>query len=105
MSKVWIIQRLRHLNYDEARRYGEVEHICDINDEVYSDLSRMRTENKVLDFIDKFNPDDDYVLLSGDPVIIAMVFFNLEVGDRNIIRLLKWDARSGKYNPVNIIGN
>lgn len=48
-----------------------------------------------------FNPDTDYLLALGDPVVISVA--SALIGyDHGYFRLLKWDRRASSYNSYQI---
>ena len=51
--------------------------------------------------LQKFD-DDDYLLLSGDPVIIGIALAYASIVNRGKVNVLKWDRLEAKYYPLHI---
>jgi len=105
ISKVWITQQIPHLNYQNARRFGELTTIATVTDEIESTEAAEKFDLKILAFLDEYNPDIDHIVLSGDPAIIAAVM--MAVGEEysgtdKMISLLKWDHKFQKYKQINL---
>jgi len=100
-SKVYITQDNRK-NYTAANAYGTPVFVtaleyCGIQNSkndlaIYSDINNMAAQ---------FDCDNDFVLLSGDPVIIALICHTL-LDLFGYLRLLKWDTQDRAYNVITI---
>lgn len=101
-SKVYITQETHRLNFTDAERFGEVVFMSVgetspmkssiRNKAIVSDIKRMAAQ---------FDHKQDYLLLSGDPVITAIAFHEImaRTPDKAVM-LLKWDNQSKSYNDI-----
>ena len=89
-------------NYAPAHNYGvptfitnlEYESICNSanNRNIHSDIRK---------FVSTFNPEVDYVLLSGDPVVIGLVI-NAAFSISGSVQVLKWSSQDRMYVPMTL---
>ena len=49
--------------------------------------------------VSKFNPDDDYIVISGSPIVTAAVFMLLAEKTREV-KMLRWSNRDRVYQPL-----
>ena len=96
---VWVIQEGKN-DYSSAENFGTVEFITD------SDITAFKVSNlnkqsdfDIRKFLSKYIPDVDYIIPSGNPMLVAKVIMSLPAGSHT---LLKWDGRKGLYIPHNI---
>lgn len=102
--KVFGTMRVKGKIYKDARRFGELVWILEPRDEVYPDtvdedaVSACEIINEKLT---EFDPDRDFILLSGDPAGIAMIM--MCVGRKyKKAKLLKWDNGENRYYEITI---
>lgn len=57
------------------------------------------TRSALFSVFSVFDPDEDYVLLLGDPVAIAQAVAVVLQFHRRPFRVLKWDRRGRRYEP------
>jgi hypothetical protein len=103
MSKVFVTQENTRLNYTDAERFGEVVFMS------YHEFSPNKNSKRNADIIEElrdhiegnFDPDQDCLLLSGDPVIMSYSF-HLAMQKKGYVRLLKWDNQTRRYNEIHI---
>jgi hypothetical protein len=99
-SKVFVIQDDGRKNLSPATNFGEIEVLS------RNDLPMFGDHQAVLRHIysklDKqYIPGRDYILLTGDPLIIGAVCgFIMKKWDS--VRCLKWDRQNFAYNSVEI---
>lgn len=105
MSKVFITQENSNFNYVPAEDFGTLVFMTSLEFSKYKDsqinkniLATIKAQ------IDKFNPEADYVLLSGSPVVNGAVFLALgeKFGFSEEINILKWSNRDGVYQTMTI---
>lgn len=98
-SKVFVTEDTRH-NLAHAMEYGDIEILES------ADFPLFRNGQEVTDRIRRglqlFNPEKDFLLLIGDPIIVGLAFAALDRMGHKVIRVLKWDRQSTKYIPVNV---
>lgn len=100
-GRVFVIQRNPNLDYNDARRFGVLTPV--IQRDVFPDdlPSRIDKMKAVLEArLGDFNPDSDYLLLTGDPVAIFLAGALLR--DLKQVRVLKFDREAGRYYDVAI---
>ena len=101
MPKVWITQDNKK-NYTPAHRYGEPEFITNLE---YSSIQNS-TDNKEIHYhikkaVSTYDPSNDYVLLSGDPIVISLVIHNM-LNEYGVITVLKWSGQDKMYIPISL---
>ena len=100
-NKVYITQD-NSKNYAPAHQYGEPSFVTNLE---YSSIKNSATNDVIHENIarmaGKFNPDKDFVLLSGDPVIIALVI-NAVLTKYGNVKILKWQSQDRIYVPITI---
>lgn len=97
-SKVFITQETA-LDFSHANKFGDVEFITAtefspqpasiMNQHVMKDVNRAA---------EKFNPDTDYLLVCGDPIIIGIAM-NAFLQKAGVIKVLKYKRSQRGYMP------
>lgn len=88
--------------YRAAMRYGNLVPIVQRDafpDNAEERIDQMREIMKTI--LSEFNPAKDYVLLTGDPLAIAMCILTLSCSTLTI-PCLKWDRDEQSYYPVTV---
>ena len=93
MGKVYILNKGYH-NYDEADRYGERVFVTDGPVAVFKVDSLIHT---LKDALKSFEPDEDYLLISG-PVILGILAVAILMKVHDKINLLLFDAKRQNYS-------
>jgi|TARA_E500000178_G_scaffold340185_1_gene382586 hypothetical protein len=96
---VFITQEVPGRDITKASEYGDLQILIPAKEQVA--LSAQPTVRRINRLLRKFN-DNDYLLLSGDPVIIGIscaVAMSNNIGKLNI---LKWDRQDEEYYPVTV---
>jgi len=90
---VWIPQDSGKVNLAPALGYGILKSFSSVD----CPISRIgQTYDAICDWLCTFDPDTDYLLLTGDPVLIALcIAFLSRSGER--MNLLKWDRQERRY--------
>ena len=98
MSKVYVVTESQNMDYGDAERFGEVSFItrrnlrpCPnslINQDIKADIAHG---------CKAFNPDTDYLVLTGSPINIGYAFSEIRKNSPHGFRLLQWNSRSYKY--------
>jgi len=103
-NKVIVAQENRHLDYTDAERFGEVVFATNIE---FSPMPKSLNNKTMLQDLQlgfkDFDPENDYLLMSGNPITMGYAFFLaywacLEKGKP--LNILKWDNAAGRYQPV-----
>lgn len=91
-SRVFIIQKRSHVNVMDAAQYGELVHILPEEHNVDDNNTTPLLE----DGLREFNPEEDFLLLLGDPAAIGIA--TACIARRfNSYTLLKWDRQNSVY--------
>ena len=106
-SKVYITQDNRK-NYSQASKFGDPVFVTDLE---FSDVKNSRSNSEIRshlsDLSEVYNPNYDYILLSGDPVILFIT--GLELGKvlkkYGFVRILKWSSQDRLYVSITIKEN
>lgn len=98
--KVYVIKENSRLNYLDAERFGDVVFITDKD---YTPMKNSLCNREIIDSIDdymgRFDPDRDFLLLTGGPVLIGYAF-HLGISKKGYLSLLQWDNIRREYIPV-----
>jgi len=98
---VWITQE-NNKNYSQAKNYGEPTFVTSFE---YSSIANSKINTVIKKDIDtmanKFNPETDHLLFTGDPVIIALCVHAL-LAIHGSINVLKWANQDKIYNSINL---
>jgi len=96
MAKVYVVQETLGKNLLSASEYGELEVLLPQGQITLSPgPSIFRLRKKLTDF-----NDDDYLLLIGDPIAIALAAMVAASINQGKVNFLKWDKQERKYFPV-----
>lgn len=97
MSKVFLIQEDPNKNLTGAKEYGRVVVLLP-----YSQVSHDASFaiDAMFEKLKDFSPDDDFLLLMGDPVLIAAASAIVTQLTDGYFRVLKWDRQTKTYNIV-----
>jgi len=100
MSTVFVTQETQH-DFTEAEKFGTVEFLTakDLN----NNRNSQHNEALVADIahrLRRFNPEQDYLVITGSPYISALVFLLLGLRRERSLRILRWDNRDLKYIPL-----
>ena len=106
-SKVYITQDNRK-NYSQASKFGEPRFVTDLEfSDVKNSRSNSEIRSQITDLAEVYNPNYDYILLSGDPVILFLT--GLELGKilkkHGFVRILKWSSQDRLYVEIIIKEN
>lgn len=96
---VYITQEMRGRDLSDALRFGDVVTILPAKEQV--SLSPAPTLNRIKRKLAKFG-DEDYLILSGDPVCIALAANVAADNNRGRYKVLKWDRLDQKYYPIQV---
>jgi uroporphyrinogen-III decarboxylase len=101
-GKVFVTQEQQKLNYLPAERYGDVEFITrDEFSPIASSLGNQVIVNAIKNKLAQFNPETDFIVFSGSPVVAAAVFAHL--GSRfTRFTVLRWSNRDNIYTPTTV---
>lgn len=96
---VYITQENRRWDYTPAEQFGDVEFVTGSE---YSNMtnspSNARIRTEIAEMSSNFEPSQDYILQSGDPIIFAMTY-NALIVKFGSVQVLKYDRRHNVYLP------
>tara|TARA_R100001244_G_scaffold57213_1_gene48555 strand:+ start:2075 stop:2410 length:336 start_codon:yes stop_codon:yes gene_type:complete len=94
---VYIVQEMRGRDLSDATSFGDLEILLPAKYQTsFSAQPTLRFLDRKLR---KFN-DDDYLLLAGDPVAIALASAIAARTNGGRLKLLKWDREQNMYFPL-----
>jgi hypothetical protein len=100
MAKVYVTQENNNVDYLPACKFGDLVFITGSNHRVShhpQSLNTKETLDKIIYTLEHFNSDEDYLLCTGSPVIMAIC--GSVLGNR-LRKVLNWDNRAYQYNEV-----
>lgn len=100
-SKVYITQN-NNKNYAPAYMFGTPEFITNLE---YCSIGNSEDNNvikrQIKNIAEQYDPKNDYILLSGDPIIISLTVHAV-LSAKKTIRILKWDSQDKIYIPITL---
>lgn len=101
MSKVFATQESGRHNLSHAMEFGDLEVLTERDFPSFrggDDMARQIREK-----LSYFIPEQDYLLLVGDPIIMGIAFAALAARNNvKSIRVLKWDRQATRYIPIHV---
>ena len=106
MPKVFISQENSTIDYSEAIKFGDIEFVTDLEFSlVDASLKNVRIFER-LDYLKSaFNPEEDFLVMTGSPVTFGLCFHQLALKSVDLqvpLRILVWDRRSREYRVVTL---
>jgi hypothetical protein len=98
MGTVWVVQESLKHDLSPAAEYGQLKVLCppgDVTVDAQPIVDRIR--EKLADFSDK-----DYLLLTGDPIMLGTAMAIADAANNGVVNVLKWSRKNGCYFPVRI---
>jgi hypothetical protein len=100
VGNVYIIQASSTRNFSDAERFGTVKYLLPDGFQIVR--SPVIAEDKLKRKLARFS-DDDYLLLTGDPIIIGLATLIAGRANGGRVNTLKWDRRDGgHYIPIQL---
>lgn len=103
-NRVYVAQEARHLDYTDAERFGAVVFCTNLEySNIPRSLNNQQLTKQVSMTLGRFDPETDFLLLSGNPITMGFAFHEayrrcLEAGKP--LHLLRWDGVDRCYQPV-----
>lgn len=99
MSNVYIVQEMSNHDISGAMKFGQMQVLLPSNTQIAFSTAPVvrRLKRKLREFT-----DNDYLLLTGDPVAIGLVCAIAAAYNSGRYTALKWDRRERLYIPVRI---
>lgn len=100
MPKVFIVHENPRFDYAPAEMYGEVVFMTEVE---FSGISNSLTDQHVIhdvkNAVARFDPMEDFLVLTGSPIIMGFVM-HLVLQLNRPVKLLRHDNRANSYRPV-----
>lgn len=97
---VYIVQEMRGRDISGAFEYGDVKTVVPVSEQVTSKTCIGPICRIIEGQLGEFKPMADYLLLSGDPVIIGIACAFVSDVTSGFFRVLKWDRLEERYYPI-----
>jgi len=98
---VWIFQENPNNDYTPAEKWGEVKFVTGSDLKSWADSPSTKNYHQdVKIFLRHYKPNEDFIIVTGNPVAICHLGMVLPVGHH---RFLKWDHRAGEYVMFRVI--
>jgi len=102
LPKVWVTQEMPNLNYLPAEEFGDVDFVSKVDFSPMQNTSiNEDVASRISARLQDFNPEQDYVVTSGSPTLMAAVFMFLGRRHRSV-KILRWSNRDSAYTPVTV---
>jgi hypothetical protein len=103
MTRVFVIQETDH-DFTEAEKFGPVTFLSvdrkdDLNN-VHPSEHNQRLVAHLRQQLREFNPQEDWIVITGSPYITAVVFALCGLAGDRKLRMLRWDNRDFRYLPL-----
>ncbi|QOI69773.1 hypothetical protein IBZ20DMU1_29 [Acinetobacter phage DMU1] len=101
MPTVYVVQENPRMNYLPAEKFGEVKFLTasEFSASQHS-LRNKQILEQVMENLSNFDPDKDYLVLSGNPIIMGFVF-SLLIQKKGYLRVLWYHSIDREYVEVN----
>lgn len=102
MPKVFVTQEMPQFNYTTAEEFGDIVFLT-ANDwsPVASSMHNETLLGNVKNQLKFYNNQEDFIVMTGSPIIIAVAFMVLS-RHTNRVQVLKWSNRDLMYSKVTI---
>ena len=95
---VYVLQEMGR-NFRSAEKFGDLKVLLPDNKQIV--LSSGPLTHKLMKELKDFN-DNDYLLLIGDPAIIAIAGAIASEMNRGKFKVLRWDRNESRYYDIEI---
>jgi hypothetical protein len=99
VPKVYVVQEDPKKNLSPAMKFGEIVILCPFGQVNFDPSEIIET---VGDKLEHFNAEEDYLLLVGDPTLIAICSALTGLYTSGIFKVLKWDRQEHIYYPIHL---
>jgi len=99
---VYVTQETTH-DFTKAEQYGDIEFITkDDFSNVKNSLVNKSLIMEVNHRVKKFDPNEDWLIITGSPYVSAAVFMAIGRRGFQAVNVLRWDNRDATYRPITI---
>lgn len=99
-AKVLVTQENPNLNYLPAEQFGEVHFLTRLD---FSPIRNSLTNDAVIkelrDKLRDYNPQTDYIVISGSPVVSSVAFMIIRE-KTDTVNILRWSNRDQMYQHL-----
>ena len=101
--RVFITQERETFNYNTASEFGELTPVTsrDVSN-VPNSLHNEDLYEAIDDAMAEFDPNTDYLLPSGSPLVTGLCFASLASAGHSTIKVLRYDGRNYVYVPLTL---
>lgn len=103
MARVFVTQETRY-DFTRAEEFGEVVFLSVGGNDDFHNAYPSGHNDRMVGHLRRqlrdFDPNDDWVVITGSPYITAVVFMLLGRMGLSRIRILRWDNRDYRYLPL-----
>lgn len=99
--KVYVLVEDRSRTFEDAVRFGEVEFVVHQDYNVWRPSNNEAILREVKHKLTKFTKLD-YLVMVGSPILIGYAFLRAAIATGGIVKVLQWDRRANRYEPVTI---
>lgn len=99
---VYVTQETSH-DFTGAESYGDIVFMTkDDYNNIRSSLMNKALTNEIKHVLQKFDPINDWIIITGSPYVAAMVFMVLGAMGIREVNILRWDNRDFVYRPLHL---
>jgi hypothetical protein len=100
IAKVYVVQDDGRKNLVPAMKFGDLVVLSGRDMPVFADTGP--TVNSLKTKLKDFDPENDWLLMTGDPILIGTI--TAIIAKRyNKVRCLKWDKQNLDYLPIIVL--
>jgi hypothetical protein len=100
---VYVIQENSDHNYSAAEEYGEVVFLtADSYSNNNNSLHNRKVEVAIVKGLERFNPESDYLLCAGHPILIGIAFHVVATKVKGEFRCLRWNKLHMRYTALTV---
>ena len=99
MARVFITQEMHGRNFLPARHYGTLVAVLPDNAQIV--ISATPILRKIQRTLNDYSTED-YLLLTGAPIIMGLCMMVASEKTNGILRMLKWEKREKDYYEVTV---
>lgn len=102
MSTVFVVRENGRMDYTDAERFGQVEFMtADEFSPIRTSIRNRRTLEDIDRCLERFDPERDWLVLTGSPVLIGHVFHQaMQRSATGQLQLLQWDRANNRYREL-----
>jgi len=100
MPRVFVTHENPALNYQPAEDFGDVEFLTNQDlSPMHNSLNNEAIIENMRKSLTRFDPKNDYIVLSGSPVVTAVAFMLLRERT-DTLNVLRWSNRDHVYQHI-----